>query len=186
MDLKNVIGPGGKDMRITDREIIRTPTDDGEHWELRGSPAAIRKALAGKIQDQASKGKWVRNDKGEPITLDNLDQMLQGATEEVRNPSVLRRIDFDYLWTWRFFAKLALSAGHYLFGQEFALKTSRRTKKNDEFADCGRGRAFGHRYLPGDTFPATPVCAVQDQRPPYDLRKPRAAQVPDVQSLWLA
>jgi hypothetical protein len=151
MDLRNVIGPDGKDMRITGREIIRTTTDDGERWELRGSPEAIRKALAGKIQDQASKGKWVRNDKGEPITLDNLDQMLQGAMEEVRNPCVLRRIDFDYLWTWRFFAKLALSAGHYLFGQEFS-----RSKRAEELRGTMNAQTMDEAGLSGAAiFPET-------------------------------
>jgi hypothetical protein len=120
MDLRNVIGPGGKDIRITGREITRTSTKGGERWDLTGGLDPIRKALAGKIQDQASKGKWVKSDRGETITIENLDQFLREATEEVQNPCVLRRIDFDYLWTWRFFAKLALAAGHFLIGEEFS------------------------------------------------------------------
>jgi hypothetical protein len=151
LELKNVIGPDGKDMRIIGREIIRTPKGDSERWDLRGSPNAIRKALAGKIQDQASKGKWVKTDKGETITLDNLDQFLQAATEEVQNPCVLRRIDFNYLWTWRFFAKLALAAGHYLFGEEFS-----RSERADELRRTMNARSLDEAALPGAIiFPET-------------------------------
>jgi hypothetical protein len=118
--LRKIIGADGKEMRLKGREITRTPNGDSERWDLRGDPQAIRKALAAKIQDQATKGKWVKTDTGEIITLDNLDQILEEATETIQNPCVMRKIDFDYLWTWRFFAKLALAVGHYLFGEEFS------------------------------------------------------------------
>ena len=39
-------------------------------------PAAIYKALAGRIQDQTSKGKWLKNDMGEIINVKNLDPFL--------------------------------------------------------------------------------------------------------------
>ena len=39
-------------------------------------PAAIYKALAGRIQDQTSKGKWLKNDMGEIINVNNLDPFL--------------------------------------------------------------------------------------------------------------
>src|SRR5271155_2424420 len=68
VDLRYVVGPEGKDMRITSREITKTPTDDGERWELSGSPEAIRKALAGKIKGQEAVGKWVKNDRREVVT----------------------------------------------------------------------------------------------------------------------
>lgn len=144
MQLKNVIGPDGKDMRLTSREIERIPTDVGERWNFRGSPDAIRKALAGKIRDQASKGKWVKNNKGEIVTLENLDLMLQEAMEEVPNPCVLRKIEFEYLWTWRFFAKLSLSVGHFLFGETFSrsaranqLRQAMHAKKMEEAGLAG-------------------------------------------------
>jgi hypothetical protein len=127
MQLRNVLGPDGKDTRITSREIERIPMGESERWNMKGSPEAIRKALAGKIRDQASKGKWVKNDRGEIITLENLDQILQEVTEEIPNPCVLRKIEFDYLWTRRFFAKIALAIGHYLFGESFS-----RSKRADE------------------------------------------------------
>jgi hypothetical protein len=120
--LKNIIGPKGKDMRLTGRVIELSPNEDGgEQWNLMGSPEAIRKALAGKIQDQASKGKWVKDDKGQLVTIENLDQFLAASMETINNPCVLKKIDFDYLWTWRFFAKLALGVGHYVFGGKFSL-----------------------------------------------------------------
>jgi HNH endonuclease len=151
MRLKNVIGPDGKDMRLVGREVERTPTDDGERWNLRGSPEAIRKALAEKIRDQASKGKWVKNDRGEIITLENLDQMLDEAMEEVPNPCVLRKIEFEYLWTWRFFAKLALSIGHYLFGEEFS-----RSRRADELRRTMRAQTPDEAALKGAAiFPET-------------------------------
>ena len=151
LELKSVIGPDGNGMRLTGREIVRTPKGDGERWDLRGSPEAIRKALAGKIQDQASKGKWVKTDKGEIITLDNLDQFLQAVTEEVQNPCVLRRIDFDYLWTWRFFAKLALATGQYLSGEEFS-----RSKRADELRRTMNARRLDEAALTGAIiFPET-------------------------------
>lgn len=151
MRLKNVIGPAGKDMRLTSREIERTPTDQGERWNLRGSPDAIRKALAGKIRDQASKGKWVKNDKGEIITLENLEQMLQEAMEEVPNPCVLRKIEFEYLWTWRFFAKLSLSVGHYLFGEDFS-----RSERSDQLRRTMHAQTIEEAGLTGAAiFPET-------------------------------
>ena len=120
--LKNVISQQSKDMRLTGRVIERIPNEDGiEYWKLMGSPEAIGKALAGKIQDQASKGKWVKDHKGELVTLENLDQLLTESMETIQNPCVLKRIDFDYLWTWRFFAKLALGVGHYVLGAKFSL-----------------------------------------------------------------
>jgi HNH endonuclease len=142
--LKNLIGPDGKDMRLTGRVIERTSTTDGEHWNLSDSPEAIRKALAGKIQDQAAKGKWVKNDKGELITLENLDEILAGGMEEIQNPCVLRKIDFDYLWTWRFFAKLVLAVGHYQFGEEFS-----RSERADQLWEVMRARALEEAVLAG-------------------------------------
>ncbi len=149
--LKNLIGPDGKDMRLTGRVIERTSTADGEHWNLSGSPEAIRKALAGKIQDQAAKGKWVKNDKGELITLENLDEILAGGMEEIQNPCVLRKIDFNYLWTWRFFAKLALAVGHYQFGEEFS-----RSERADQLRKVMRARIPEEAALAGAAiFPET-------------------------------
>jgi hypothetical protein len=120
VDIRYVVGPKGKDMRITSREIIRTRTENGEHWETKGSPIAIRQALEGKIMSQAAQGKWVKTEKGEIITLENLDRILQEATREHVNPSVLMKLEFERIWTWRFFAKLALAAGHYFFGEDFS------------------------------------------------------------------
>jgi hypothetical protein len=149
--LKNIIGPDGKDMRHKDREITRTPNGDTERWDLRGDPQAIRKALAAKIQDQATKGKWVKTDKGKIITLDNLDQILQEATKTIQNPCVMRKIDFDYLWTSRFFAKLALAVGHYLFGEEFS-----RTRRASELRRTMNSRNLNEAALVGAViFPET-------------------------------
>src|SRR5579875_766431 len=60
------------------------------------------------------------NENGEIITLENLDWILREATREHLNPSVLIKHEFDRSWTWRFFAKLGLAAGHYFFGEEFS------------------------------------------------------------------
>ncbi len=48
----------------------------------------IRKALQGKIGGQAEAGKWVKSETGEVVTLENLDRMLQDATEEFTDPSL--------------------------------------------------------------------------------------------------
>jgi len=151
MRLRNVLGFDGKDMRLTSREIERIPTDQGERWNFRGSPDAIRKALAGKIRDQALKGKWVKNHKGEIITLENLEQMLLEAMEEVANPCVLRKIEFEYLWTWRFFAKLSLSVGHYLFGEDFS-----RSERADQLRRTMQAQTMEAAGLTGAAiFPET-------------------------------
>jgi hypothetical protein len=150
--LKNVISPQGKDMSLTGRVIERTANEvGGEHWKLMGNPEAIRKALAGKIQDQASKGKWVMDDKGQLVTLENLDQLLAESIETIQNPSVLQKIDFDYLWTWRFFAKLALGVGHYLFGEEFSLSA-----RAEQLRRVMRAETLEEVTLPGAVvFPET-------------------------------
>jgi hypothetical protein len=149
--LRNIIGADGKEMRLKGREITRTPNGDSERWDLRGDPQAIRKALAAKIQDQATKGKWVKTDTGEIITLDNLDQILEEATETIQNPCVMRKIDFDYLWTWRFFAKLALAVGHYLFGEEFS-----RSRRAGELRKTMNSRNLDEAALAGAViFPET-------------------------------
>jgi len=150
--LKNVISPEGKDMRLTGRIIERTANEvDGESWKLIGNPKAIRKAIAGKIQDQASKGKWVMDDKGRFVTLENLDQLLAESMQTIQNPSVLQRIDFDYLWTWRFFSKLALGVGHYIFGQEFSLSA-----RAAQFRTVMRAETLEEAILPrAVVFPET-------------------------------
>lgn len=145
VDLRFVVGPNGKEMKITSRTITKTPTEDGQQrWEFKGSPEAIRKALEGKIKEQAALGKWVTNDRGEIVTLDNLDQMLTEGTEEFINPSVLRKIDFEHLWTWRFFSKLALASGHYFFGEAFS-----RSPRADVLRRTMLAQTLGEVELPG-------------------------------------
>ena len=93
----------------------------------------------------------MKTDKSEIITLDNLDQILPEATETIQNPCVMRKIDFEYLWTWRFFAKLALAVGHYLFGEEFS-----RSRRAGELRRTLNSRNLDEAALAGAViFPET-------------------------------
>jgi len=164
-------------MRITSWEIIRTRTEDGEHWRLTGSPIAIRKALEGKIKSQAALDKWVKNEKGEIITLENLDQMLQDATQKFTNPSVLLKRDFDRLWTWRFFSKLALAAGHYFFGDAFSRSwRGRCIQKDDECPNCRGDSTSGCGHISGAGFTSVSLRSLQSEGEAHDRgldKKPR-------------
>jgi hypothetical protein len=118
---------------------------------LAGSPGAIRNALAGKIAAQAAKGKTVTNDQGRVLTLENLDEILAESMETVENPCVLKRVDFQYPWTWRFFAKLALAVGQFKFGEEFS-----RSHRADRLRKTMRASTDDEAALPGAViFPET-------------------------------
>ncbi len=114
------LGKNRKQLKIGPK-VTRTTLQEGQRLHITGEPTDVRKITEGTLKSQKAKGKWVKNAEGKIVELEDLDDLLGACTiQEIRNPCVVKTIEFDYLWSVRFFAKLALATGHYILGEDFS------------------------------------------------------------------
>jgi hypothetical protein len=110
-----------KELRIVTPAVIKTAAEDGEHWAVSGDPKKVREIIEGKLKSLKTEGKWMKSEAGKVLRLEDLDALFQNAARvQVINPSVVKTVTVDLLACIGFFAKLALSTGHYMLGESFS------------------------------------------------------------------
>jgi len=120
VQLKYIIGPGDKKLLTVLPRVTEIVTDDGLRRRLSGDPATVRRILIEMLSGAHAKGKRVRTPDGVILNESNLDAFLASGDLETTNPGIVKIIAFDKLEYVRFFAKLALATGHYIFGENFS------------------------------------------------------------------
>jgi HNH endonuclease len=111
----------GKQLKIGETKIVKTKNPDGsEHWLVSGDPAKVREIIEGKLRKQTKLGKTLTQQDGSVLRPEDLESLFAAGETVTQNPSVLKKIDFDYMIPIRFFSKLALAMGHLHFGETFS------------------------------------------------------------------
>jgi hypothetical protein len=116
-----LISADGKELKIAEPKIVRTPNSDGsEHWQVSGDPAKVRDIIEGKLRKQMKLGKTMTLQDGSTLRPEDLGKLFAENKTVKQNPAVLKTIQFDYLMAIRFFSKLALAMGYLHFGETFS------------------------------------------------------------------
>lgn len=109
-----------KQLKIASPSVTKTPTADGEQWYVSGDPASVRRIVEGKLKSLMAEGKQMKDADGNVLGPDNLEAFVAASDVKTLNPSILKRLHFDWLEFVRFFAKLAIATGHYVSGESFS------------------------------------------------------------------
>jgi len=140
-----------RELKIADPSVTKTPTPDGEHWTVFGDPEKVRKILEGKLKSLSAKSKQMRNEAGEVLDSEGLAAVLSSAKREHVNPSVVKTVTADLPACRRFFAKMALAAGHLVLGESFS-----KSVGADTLRKALRGNSLETTEIPrAHTWPQT-------------------------------
>lgn len=121
VDVKYRIRKGkSKLLKIASPKVTKAPAADGERWSVSGDPADVGRILKGKLESMIAQGKQMKDADGKVLGPDDLEALLAASDVKTLNPSILMTLHFDWLVFIRFFAKLALATGHYVFGEPFS------------------------------------------------------------------
>jgi len=108
-----------KELKISPA-VTKTPTADGEQWSVSGDPADVRRILEGKMKSVLAKGKQVKDADGNVLGLDDLEPLIAASPVKTFTPDIVKTLHVSHLDFARFFAKLALATGHYVYGELFS------------------------------------------------------------------
>lgn len=106
-------------LKIASPTVTKTSVKEGERWTVSGDPADVRRVIEGKLNTVMAKGKTITDANGKVLTPDDLDALLAGNVKPL-DPGILMTVQLDLLDFVRFFAKLTLATGHYVWGDTFS------------------------------------------------------------------
>jgi hypothetical protein len=107
--------------RLKVQPLVTTTLIGGvEHWSVSGDREDVRRIVEGKLKSLTAKGGQMKDEDGRVLGLDNLKTSIDAREAETLNPSIHKKIQINRLDNMRFFAKLALATGHYVFGEPFS------------------------------------------------------------------
>jgi hypothetical protein len=109
-----------KQLRIASPTVEKKTVPEGEQWSLSGDPESVKAILLGKLTSVQAKGGQITDLGGTVLDASNVDPFLKATLSTTLSPDIVKTIHFDYLQFRRFFAKLALAAGHYALGEPFS------------------------------------------------------------------
>jgi hypothetical protein len=108
-----------KRLKISSPTVMKVTTPDGERWTASGDPTDVLRILKGKLVNLNAQGKLMKDADGSVLKLTDLDALAKNRIETLE-PGILTTVRFDLLQFARFFAKLALPTGYFVFGESFS------------------------------------------------------------------